>query len=203
MEAKLLARGLLGNARQALAAGEFGPDGARLDADRSPQRQEVIKHVGALAHQLGLVAADALDQRLDGFLAQLLGDLLAAAAEQAGGIGGVGIGALAAFDHDIEPVEHMLAGTARFLAPFQRFLFGFLLLGHAPGKLEGGTLGRLLEGALGVILPQNHAAREICRTGTPARARCSFAWAMVKVPKWKIDAASTADAPPLVTPSTR
>ena len=41
------------------------------------------------------------------------------------------------------------------------------------------------------------------RTGTPCAARYSLAWGMVKVPKWKIDAASTALAWPSTTPSTR
>ena len=82
----------------------------RLDADRRPQRQQVVEHVGALGHELGLVAADAFDQRLDRLFAELLGDLLAAAAEQARGVGRVGIGALAAVDHVVQPVEHMLVG---------------------------------------------------------------------------------------------
>src|SRR5690606_19721842 len=39
--------------------------------------------------------------------------------------------------------------------------------------------------------------------GMPARAMCSLAAAIVKVPKWKIEAASTAEAWPSLTPSTR
>src|SRR6185436_19235448 len=92
----LLARRLLGKRAQSLAACQLGPDGRRPDADRRPQGQQVVEQVGALADQLDLVAADALDQRLDRLLAELLGDLLAAAAEQAGSVGSLGIGALAA-----------------------------------------------------------------------------------------------------------
>src|SRR5512143_468495 len=103
-----LAGGLLGDARQALAAGELGPHRLGLDAKRCPQGQQVVEHVGAFTHELGPVATDAFNQRFDGFLAQLLGDLLAAAAEQAGGVGSIGVGALAAFDDEIETVEHML-----------------------------------------------------------------------------------------------
>src|SRR6188768_3638990 len=146
----LLARSLLGKPAQSLAACQLGPDGRRPDTGRRPKGQQVVEQVGALADQLGLVAADALDQRLDRLLAQLLGDLLATAAEQAGGVGGLGIGALAAVDHGIEPVEHVLDGDNALPAPLQRLLLGFLLLGHLRG-----TLWTPLERALPAILRQN------------------------------------------------
>src|SRR5882757_10768875 len=203
-----LAGGLFGDAGQSLAAGELSPHRLGLHVERGPQGQQVIQHVGAFADELGLVAADAFDQRLDGFFAQLLGDLLAAAAEQAGGVGGVGIGALAPLDHEVKAVEHVFVhvrGTV--LALFSvRLLLGFLALCHQRGNsvARGGEGDRLLSrsaswtGAV-VILRQNHAACEICRIGTPAWVRRSFAWAMVNSPKWKIEAASTAEAPPRVT----
>ena len=115
----------------------------------------MIEHVGALADQLGLVAADALDHGLDRFLAQLLGDLLAAAAEQAGGIGGVGIGALAAVDHGVQPVEHVLVGDAvlwRFFSAFFLAFFFFAIEGYSATPLAW---------ALRTILRQNHAGCEI------------------------------------------
>ena len=51
------------------------------------------------------VAGDPLDDRLDGFLAELLRDLLAAAAKQLGGVGGLGIGAAARFDDPPQPFQ--------------------------------------------------------------------------------------------------
>src|SRR2546423_1381884 len=41
------------------------------------------------------------------------------------------------------------------------------------------------------------------RTSMPRPARCSLASRRVKVPSWKIEAARTASAPPLVTASAR
>src|SRR5581483_11053852 len=93
MPSLVLARRLLCKAAQPFAAGELGPHSLGLDAACRPQGQQVVEHVGALAHELGLVAADALDQRLDRLLAQLLGDLLAAACEQPRRVRSVGIGA--------------------------------------------------------------------------------------------------------------
>src|SRR4029077_9042013 len=206
-----LAGGLLGDARKSLAARQLGPYRLGLHTERRPQGQQVVENVGAFAHELGLVAADNFDQRLDGFLAQLLGDLLASAAEQAGRVGGVGIGALAPLDHEIEAVEHMLVQSRRTVEALfaVRLLLGFLVLCLPRGNSVAGGEGERLfyKGASWTdavaILRQNHAAREICRIGTPAWARRSFACAMVNSPKWKSEAASTAEAPPCVTPSTR
>src|SRR5205814_9031017 len=111
--------------------------------------------IGALAHELGLVAANALDQRLDRLFAQLLGDLLAAAAEQAGGVGGLRVGALAAVDHGIKTVEHVLVGEAVLMALLARLLVRFLLLGHRRGTLDASwTVAE-------PILCPNHALGEI------------------------------------------
>src|SRR5881396_3861530 len=88
----LLARGLLGYAGDALAACQLAPNRLGLHADCRPQGKQVIEHVGAFDHELGPVAADAFDQRLDGFLAQFFGNLLAPAAEQAGSVGSIGVG---------------------------------------------------------------------------------------------------------------
>jgi len=52
------------------------------------------EQVNALAYQLRPVAAHAFYQRLHRLLAQLFGDLPAAAAEQAGGIGRVWVGVI-------------------------------------------------------------------------------------------------------------
>ena len=114
-----------------------------LTPSDGPQGQQVVEHVGAFADQLGPVAADAFDQRLDRFLAQLLGDLLAAAAEQAGGIGGVGIGALAALDDEVEAVEHVLVDAREaVLALFAvRLLLGFLVLCHSRGNSAARGMG--------------------------------------------------------------
>src|SRR5688572_30828159 len=119
-----LAACLLGDARQAFAAGELGPYRLGLHAGRGPQGQQVVEQVGAFGDQLRPVALDALDERLDGFLAQLLGDLRAAAAEQTGGVGGIGVGALAAVDHDVESIEHMLVATDEAIPalPVERLL---------------------------------------------------------------------------------
>src|SRR5882762_9908821 len=138
-----LAGGLFGDAGQSLAAGELSPHRLGLHVERGPQGQQVIQHVGAFADELGPIAADAFDQRLDRFLAQLLGDLLAAAAEQAGCIGGVGIGALAALDHDVEAVEHVFFYARKtVLALFAvRLLLGFLVLCHSRGNSTARGMG--------------------------------------------------------------
>jgi hypothetical protein len=99
----------------------------------------VIEQVGAFGDQLRPVALDALDQRLDGFLAQLLGDLGAAAAEQAGGVGGVGVGALAAVDHEIEAVEHMLVDAGNAVAALFLGAFGSSLRHRGNSPPEGDT----------------------------------------------------------------
>src|SRR5262249_26499361 len=54
----------------------------------------------------------------------------------------------------------------------------------------------------GAVDRSRHLALSI-RTGIPARARCAFASPIVCTPSWKIDAARTALACPLVSPSTR
>src|SRR5688572_31335880 len=75
----VLASGFLDQAGQALAPAELAPYRLRLDPVGRPQSEQVVEHVGAFANELGPVAANALDDRLDRFLAQFLGDLLAAA----------------------------------------------------------------------------------------------------------------------------
>src|SRR5260370_17816049 len=121
-----LAGGLLGDARKSLAACQLGPDGLGFHAERRQQGQQMVEHVGAFAHELRPVAADAFDQRLDGFLAQLFGDLLAAAAEQAGRVGSVGVGALVPPDRGGEADARPALRNRRH-APWR--LSGLLLLG--------------------------------------------------------------------------
>ena len=112
-------------------------------------------------------------------------------------------------------IEAMGADPAKLAAESADLLYHLLVLSaflaffffaiRELRRLGGQAIENLnapLERAPGT-LRENYAAREICRTGTPARARCSFACAMVNSPKWKIEAASTAEAPPFVTPSTR
>src|SRR5579875_1466577 len=67
------------------------------------------------------------------------------------------------------------------------------LLDHLPQPLEGGPEG-------GGIARGRHPHH---RTGMPLAARWAFASPMRWVPKWKIEAASTAAACPARTPSTR
>src|SRR3546814_2164438 len=54
--------------------------------------------------------ARSFDHRLHRFLADLLGDLVEAAMEQARGVRAVGIGAAAALDHRVERIEHRAVG---------------------------------------------------------------------------------------------
>src|SRR3546814_12634441 len=94
--------------------------------------------------------------------------------EQARGVRAVGIGAAAALDHRVERIEHRAVG-------------GILRHGEAL-PLDGAgcpATGRTATG----------------RTGNPWAARQALASAMENVPKWKIEAASTAEAWPPPTPS--
>ena len=63
--------------------------------------------VGALADQGGAIAPDAFDDRLDRLLAELLGDLRLAAAEQFRRVGGRWVGAAARFDDLPQPLERL------------------------------------------------------------------------------------------------
>src|SRR4029077_4578869 len=98
-------------AGEALAFGQLLPDFRGLQVAIRPEHEEMIKQVGRFRRRLALFAAHALDHRLDGFLAQFLGDLLRALGEQPGGVGAGRVRSLAAFNHLIEPVEY--AGIQR------------------------------------------------------------------------------------------
>jgi hypothetical protein len=116
-------------------------------------------------------------------------------------------------EHDEEVIEHIgrFRGELRAVAAHRLDdgLDGFLaeLLGaflralgkelRGPGTVGIGALARLDGG--GEPFEDGHASL----TGMPAAAMWALASPMVNSPKWKIEAASTADAPPSVTPSTR
>ena len=67
----------------------------------------MVKQVRAFLDQPAPVAAHRFDDRLDGFLAYLLRDLLPAQIEVARGAGGFGVGAAPAFDDRVKPVENI------------------------------------------------------------------------------------------------
>src|SRR3546814_19663545 len=68
----------------------------------SSDLQQVVEQVGRLVHHALPATARSFDHRLHRFLADLLGDLVEAAMEQARGVRAVGIGAAAALDHRVE-----------------------------------------------------------------------------------------------------
>ena len=78
---------------------------------RGDQHQQVIKHVGAFGDEMRLVLGERRDDRLDGFLAQFLGDARRSAGQQLGGVGLVGVGRLARFDLGEERVQRMDGGS--------------------------------------------------------------------------------------------
>src|SRR3546814_181358 len=109
----LRTRGLFGNAGNALAALQGRPHLGRLYAAGGPQHQQVVEQVGRLVHHALPATARSFDHRLHRFLADLLGDLVEAAMEQARGVRAVGIGAAGALDHRVERIEHRAGGGRR------------------------------------------------------------------------------------------
>src|SRR5690606_3656887 len=122
-------------------------------------------------------------------------------------------------EHHQQVIEHVagLGSEAALVAGDRGYhrlggLFAQLLgaLVDALGKQARGValVGRGL-GARGDALVQvferksHQKSPRSLRTAMPFRARCAFASPMVKVPKWKMEAARTADACPCFTPSTR
>src|SRR3546814_3970767 len=122
----------------------------------SSDLQQVVEQVGRLVHHALPATARSFDHRLHRFLADLLGDLVEAAMEQARGVRAVGIGAAAALDHRVERIEHRAVG-------------GILRHGEAL-PLDGAgcpATGRTATG----------------RTGNPWAARQALAPPMAHVPK--------------------
>src|SRR6202030_3643376 len=78
----ILPPAFLGDPGGAFAAREFAGDLGGRNPDRRPQHEKMVENIGALADERGAVAPDALDDRLDGFLAELLRDLGGAAGAQ-------------------------------------------------------------------------------------------------------------------------
>src|SRR5580704_6075155 len=83
---------LLGDAEQAFAPLHLLPYLARAHAGGRPHHDEIVEEIGALAHDGIAVAVDRVDDDLDRFFGELLGDLGAAGAKQARGARYHGIG---------------------------------------------------------------------------------------------------------------
>src|ERR1039457_387905 len=93
-------------ARHSLALGQRLPDFRGLKVAVGPEDEKMIEEIGGFRRQLAFLAPDTLDDRLDGLLAQFLGDLFRALGKKASGIGLGRIAPLAAFDHLVEAVEN-------------------------------------------------------------------------------------------------
>src|SRR5579872_251785 len=182
--------------RRAFASRQLRPHVGRRHAGIRPQHQEMIEEIGALADDARAVGAYRLDDQLDRLLAELLGDLRRAAAEQLGGVGFRRIGALAGRDHTVEPLQHFARLNAHHFFPRR-----YPPPQPSPSRGEGAKRCSLLDMTPS---PREGEGRDggynvghcVIRMGTPAAARWALAWAMVNRPKWKIEAASTAEAPP-------
>src|SRR4029453_6298137 len=124
-------------------------------------------------HRIAVVA-DGGDRGLDRLLAHLLGDHRAALVQQLGGVGAAGVGGLARSDGVVEALQNVV------------------VLGHCPVPRVP-LLGRYYR--------KLRAAHN--RIGRPAFAIWALACPIVNVPKWKIEAASTAVAWASRMPSTR
>src|SRR5690606_26987749 len=101
----------------------------------------------------------------------------------------------AALDDLIEAVEDGCV-RPRLRPAFLLFHDVPVTLLRCPGKRVVPRAGPRIH----AVRPPSQAAGG--RTGIPARARCAFASAIEWVPKWKMDAASTAAAWPSRMPST-
>src|ERR1700721_1604387 len=88
-----LAAVLFVNARDALAALEFGGDVVRREAGGGPQHQQVVEHIGAFAGERGAVVVHRLDDGFERLLAEFTSDADRAEGEQLRGVGAVRTGA--------------------------------------------------------------------------------------------------------------